>query len=87
MPSGHEAFVGLQNYVTLLTDDLWSPRFWGALVHNFVFFLIHLCVQNPIGLLLAALLTQPTIRGAAFFAPPTFCPRCSRLSSSALSGS
>lgn len=22
-------FVGLQNYVTLLTDPLWSPRFWG----------------------------------------------------------
>ena len=72
--SGHEAFVGLQNYVTLLTDDLWSPRFWGALVHNFVFFLIHLCVQNPIGLLLAALLSQATIRGRGFFRTAYFLP-------------
>ena len=37
--SGQESFVGLQNYVTLLTNDLYSPRFWSALVHNFVFFL------------------------------------------------
>ncbi len=53
-----EIFVGLQNYGRLLTDDLWAPRFWGALVNNFIFFAVHMLVQNPIGLLLAALLTQ-----------------------------
>jgi raffinose/stachyose/melibiose transport system permease protein len=72
--SGSETFVGLQNYVTLLTDDLWSPRFWGAFRHNIVFFLIHLFVQNPIGLLLAALLTQPTLRGRGFFRTALFLP-------------
>ncbi|MGQ0603835.1 MAG: carbohydrate ABC transporter permease [Anaerolineales bacterium] len=51
-----ETFAGLQNYLTLLTDPLWSPRFWGALRNNFVFFLVHMLVQNPLGLMLAALL-------------------------------
>jgi raffinose/stachyose/melibiose transport system permease protein len=71
---GRESFVGLQNYVTLLTNELWSPRFWGALGHNFVFFLIHFLVQNPIGLLLAALLSQPTLRGRNFFRTAYFLP-------------
>jgi raffinose/stachyose/melibiose transport system permease protein len=72
--TGRESFVGLQNYVTLLTDDLWSPRFWGALAHNFIFFLIHFLVQNPIGLLLAALLSQATLRGRNFFRTTYFLP-------------
>lgn len=71
---GKESFVGLQNYVTLLTNDLWAPRFWSALGHNIIFFLIHLLVQNPIGLLLAALLTQPTLRGRTYFRTALFMP-------------
>jgi raffinose/stachyose/melibiose transport system permease protein len=71
---GGESFVGLQNYVTLLTNDLYSPRFWGALVHNFIFFLVHFLVQNPIGLLLAALLSQATLRGRGFFRTIYFLP-------------
>lgn len=71
---GQEAFVGLQNYVTLLTDELWSPRFWGALRHNVVFFLIHMFVQNPIGLLLAALLSSHTLRGRGVYRTIFFLP-------------
>lgn len=73
-PGGSEVFVGLQNYVTLLTDELWSPRFWGALRHNVVFFLVHMLVQNSIGLLLAALLTARAVRGMAFFRTVYFLP-------------
>ncbi len=51
-----ESFAGLQNYVRLLTDPLWAPRFWGAFRNNILFFIVHVLVQNPIGLLLAALL-------------------------------
>lgn len=72
--SGNEVFVGFQNYVTLLTDELWSPRFWGALRHNVVFFLIHMLVQNTIGLLLAALLTSRSVRGVGFFRTVYFLP-------------
>ena len=53
-----ESFAGLQNYVRLLTDADLSPRFWNALGNNVVFFIINMLVQNPIGLLLATLLSQ-----------------------------
>ena len=55
-PDNKEYFVGLQNYIKLFTDSDYAPRFWGALKNNIVFFLVHMLVQNPIGLLLAALL-------------------------------
>src|SRR3989337_1399419 len=53
-----EVFTGLQNYSTLFTDSNYAPRFWGALKNNFVFFAVHMSVQNPIGLLLASLLAE-----------------------------
>lgn len=53
-----EVFAGLQNYNTLFTDSNYAPRFWGALKNNFVFFAVHMLVQNPIGLLLASLLAE-----------------------------
>jgi len=71
---GLGVFVGLQNYVTLLTDPLWAPRFWGALGNNLVFFAIHMLVQNPIGLLLAVLLTTRTLRGRAAYRALIFAP-------------
>ena len=68
-----EIFVGLQNYVKLFTDDNFAPRFRGALVNNFVFFLVHVLVQNTIGLLLAALLTSG-IKGSRFYRTVLFLP-------------
>ncbi len=69
-----EQFVGFQNYVTLLTDELWSVRFWGALGNNFVFFLIHMLVQNPIGLLLAAMLSRRHLRWRGTYRTLLFAP-------------
>src|SRR5438128_10466844 len=37
-----EAFAGLQNYVRLLTDGEWAPRFWNALQNNLIFFAVHM---------------------------------------------
>lgn len=54
----NEIFVGLSNYVTLFTDSIYAPRFWGGLKNNFIFFAIHMVVQNSIGLLLASLLAS-----------------------------
>jgi raffinose/stachyose/melibiose transport system permease protein len=71
---GAEIFVGFQNYVTLLSDELWSVRFWGALRNNFVFFLIHMFVQNPLGLLLAALLSRRRVFGRATYRTALFLP-------------
>lgn len=60
--AGEVTFVGLANFVYLLTDDFAAPRFWNAFVNNIQFFAIHLLVQNPIGLLIAALLTSGVLR-------------------------
>jgi len=66
--------VGLQNYLTLLTNELWSERFWGALRNNAIFFVMHMLVQNPIGLLLAALLAQRTLRWTKTYRTLLFMP-------------
>jgi raffinose/stachyose/melibiose transport system permease protein len=60
--TGGSVFVGLDNYVHLFTDPTTSERFWNALVNNVEFFGIHLVVEVPVGLLLAALLTSGRLR-------------------------
>jgi raffinose/stachyose/melibiose transport system permease protein len=67
-------FVGLDNFVRLLGDPLWSDQFWNALGNNFWFFLIHMLVQNPIGIALAAILSHPRLRFAAFYRSAIFIP-------------
>jgi raffinose/stachyose/melibiose transport system permease protein len=67
-------FVGLDNFRTLLGDERWSASFWNALGNNMWFFVIHMVVQNPIGILLAALLSHPKLRFAAFYRSAIFIP-------------
>lgn len=67
-------FVGLDNFRTLLGDERWSASFWNALGNNTWFFVIHMLVQNPIGILLAALLSHPKLRFAAFYRSAIFIP-------------
>ncbi|MDL1896068.1 sugar ABC transporter permease [Anaerolineae bacterium CFX7] len=55
-PDHQEVFNGLNNYVVLLTDPRWSAAFQNAFWNNVKFFIIHMVVQNSIGLLLASLL-------------------------------
>jgi raffinose/stachyose/melibiose transport system permease protein len=68
-----QIFVGIQNYQTLFGQEQWSKPFWNALRNNVIFFLIHMLVQNPIGLLLAALLGT-RIRGGAIYRSIIFTP-------------
>jgi ABC-type sugar transport system permease subunit len=63
--SGAARFVGFDNYVYLFTNPTTSERFWNALVNNVEFFAIHLLVEVPVGLLLAALLTSGRLRRSA----------------------
>lgn len=67
-------FVGLDNFRTLLGDERWSANFWNALGNNMWFFVIHMVVQNPIGILLAAILSHPKLRFAAFYRSAIFIP-------------
>lgn len=53
-----DTFVGFANYVRLFTHPTISARFWNALLNNMQYFAIHLIVEVPMGLLLAALLTS-----------------------------
>ncbi|MEM9231492.1 MAG: sugar ABC transporter permease [Pseudomonadota bacterium] len=67
-------FVGLANFRTLFGDAVWADQFWNALANNFWFFLIHMLVQNPIGIALAAILSQPRLRFAAVYRSAIFVP-------------
>ncbi|ABD54272.1 carbohydrate ABC transporter permease [Jannaschia sp. CCS1] len=67
-------FVGLDNFRTLFGDPRWSESFWNALGNNFWFFFVHMLVQNPIGILLAALLSNPRLRFSAFYRTAIFVP-------------
>ena len=55
-------FIGLRNYYDLLFNDTWSWHFWNALKNNTYFFLLHVSVQTPIGLLIAAFLSSRELK-------------------------
>ena len=58
----------------LFGDERWSHDFWNALGNNLIFFAIHMCVQNPIGVALAALLSLPKLRFVALYRTAIFLP-------------
>jgi raffinose/stachyose/melibiose transport system permease protein len=72
--SGDLAFVGLGNFATLLTDPLWSGPFWNAFRNNFLFFAVHMVVQNLIGLALAVMLSLPALTGRSVYRTLIFLP-------------
>jgi raffinose/stachyose/melibiose transport system permease protein len=69
-----QVFVGLDNFRALFFDPHWSGAFWNAFRNNVWFFCIHMLVQNPIGILLAALLSSPKLRFRAFYRTAIFIP-------------
>jgi raffinose/stachyose/melibiose transport system permease protein len=73
-PDGSYIYNSLGNFHTLLTDTAWSAPFWNAFRNNCYFFLIHMCVQNPIGLALAAMLSLPRLRLRATYRTLIFMP-------------
>ncbi|GFZ82150.1 ABC transporter permease [Elstera cyanobacteriorum] len=71
---GGQTFAGFQNFITLFTDPRWSVSFWNALKNNLIFFLIHMAIQNPVGIALAAILSVPKLAGRAFYRTAFFLP-------------
>jgi raffinose/stachyose/melibiose transport system permease protein len=71
---GQSTFVGLGNFKVLFGDERWAHDFWNALKNNFVFFTIHMLVQNPIGVALAAMLSVSKLRFATFYRTAIFVP-------------
>ncbi|WP_148714385.1 carbohydrate ABC transporter permease [Chitinolyticbacter meiyuanensis] len=72
--TGSQHFAWLANYKMLMFDPHWSEGFWNAMGNNLKFFLVHMLIQNPIGLLLAALLSMRGVRGAKVYQTVLFLP-------------
>jgi len=72
--NGSLTFVGLANYKVLFGDARWAHDLWNAFRNNLVFFTIHMCVQLPIGIALAALLSTRDLRFVAFYRTAIFLP-------------
>src|SRR5699024_266969 len=64
-------FVGLDNYLDVLTDDRLREAFWHALVLIFFFAVLPLAI----GLVLAAVLVRAQVRGLALFRTVVFLPQ------------
>ncbi|CAN7581998.1 carbohydrate ABC transporter permease [Neorhizobium tomejilense] len=71
---GQLAFVGFRNFQILFGDPRLSADFWNALRNNVIFFIIHMLVQNPVGIAIAAMLSLPGLRFAAFYRSAIFVP-------------
>jgi ABC-type sugar transport system permease subunit len=70
---GPKNFVGLGNYVGLLTDD---PFFWNSLQHNLYWVLAATAIPLTIGLMLAIFLSRSKhLRGKAIFRTLYFIPQ------------
>lgn len=67
-------YIAFANYDTLFNNPTFSDRFWDALGHNVQFFAFHMILQNPIGLLLAVLLTTQGVRGLNIYRTMVFLP-------------
>ncbi|MGR3660894.1 MAG: carbohydrate ABC transporter permease [Paracoccaceae bacterium] len=69
-----QEFIGLDNFRTLFWDERWSASFWNALKNNAWFFVVHMVVQNPIGIAIAAMLSSPALRFSSFYRTAIFIP-------------
>jgi raffinose/stachyose/melibiose transport system permease protein len=72
--SGAYHFLGFGNFGTLLLDPDWSVHFWNAAKNNLIFFIVHMLVQNPIGIALAGLLSLPGLKLKGFYRTLIFLP-------------
>lgn len=63
-------FVGLQNYVNMVTV---YPPFWPALQHNLVWLAVFLFIATPIGIFFAVLLDK-NIRGTRIYQSAIYLP-------------
>ena len=71
--AAERVFVGLDNYETLFTSPNFAPQFRNAFFNNLGFFAVHMLVQNPIGLLLAAILAT-RVKGHELYRTVLFMP-------------
>ena len=67
-------FIGFDNYARLFGGGVESTRFFGAFGHTFIFFAIHMLVQNVLGITFAVILSRKILPGRGFFRTIIFIP-------------
>jgi len=67
-------FAGLDNFKQLFTVEQYSQRFLGAFKNTVIFFIIHMLVQNCLGIFFAVLLTNKNLKGSRFYQTSIFLP-------------
>ncbi len=72
--SANTEFVGLKNYLRIFTDSTISTRYWAAFSHTWIFFAVHMVVQNVLGILFATMLYEKNLRGNAVYRTIIFLP-------------
>ncbi|MDR1253121.1 MAG: sugar ABC transporter permease [Treponema sp.] len=68
------SFVGFDNFIKIFAVKNYSERYWSALIHTVLFFIIHLAVQNGLGIVFATLLTGKNLKGRQFYQTVIFIP-------------
>jgi len=72
---GGPRFAGLDNFAYLFGNPTASARFWNAFGNNVEYFLVHIVVEIPVALLMAALLTSGAARRlTGFYRTMLFIP-------------
>ena len=72
--SANRSFVGTGNFVRLFSDATLRTRYLNAIGNTVYFFVIHMLVQNVLGMLFAVLLTSPRMRGRRIYQTLIFLP-------------
>ena len=72
--SNNYAFVGMENFRELFSGGELTQSYWNAIKNTCVFFVIHMLVQNVLGILFATLLTQKNMRGHRIYQTLIFIP-------------
>jgi len=72
--SNIRTFVGFRNYYDLFFNEIWSWHFWNALKNNTYFFLLHVTIQTPVGLMIAAFLSSKELKFKTTYRTLIFLP-------------
>lgn len=72
--SANRTFVGFDNYIKLFTDPTVGASYRNALLNTILFFIIHMLVQNVLGIFFANLLTQKGMKGSRIYQTIIFIP-------------
>ena len=72
--SANRSFVGMQNFINLFTDPIHRAHYFNAIGNTVYFFIIHMLVQNVLGMIFAVMLTNPRMRGRKIYQTLIFLP-------------